>query len=699
MATLIALHNRRFAVVQKDSEGRVISTSADSATQPTSTAADAAADAAAAVAAAAAATAAAVVVSTDSNAIDVATLPPVAAPTVSQPVHSAHAHGHAPHGLGHSHRLSGSGAAALNATAAAATTAGSVSTSSGSGSAPPSPAIGGRHGAAVTAAHQRSKSPTPYRRYSIDANAAELDTPVGTNVDLFACPLTVGGNPNAGGGGSGSGSGSGSAADPAARTLARASGSPLLAGARARLLQATSDDNIAATAQNTMTTSITLEDVTSAEDANGESFLLPMLPLPASSSASAAAAARATAANMSPSAGIRSYYATSAATPKFSSSSFSVPFVPASSPAPSPPLAPAVPAAVSLPGSASATPADVSAASTAAATAAAHGHHVKRGVGSPDLLPLPVAAVHITTPAVRGARSRPMTSSLTFAAPGSSDSAAAGSGDALPAMPSLSLAITEPDAASPNAATGSGADLGGNTDAAHAALADAGSNSSSSSANALAPATATSAAAGSTSAAASPMAALASPTTLAHFNSPGGSETLERSRRGMHRAILQLTRVLRRGRAVKEELDLVVDICGERCNLRDSIATAMAEESSLAGRESEERTLRAAKYLESYAILIIFNAYLRERSYAREAFATAHAEAVYLGLHPELVVAKSNSNIAVHIEGKTVVTLEKLHKLMAEVRCEAIPIISFDYHPKIVLFFFLLRNVCSFILS
>jgi len=105
----------------------------------------------------------------------------------------------------------------------------------------------------------------------------------------------------------------------------------------------------------------------------------------------------------------------------------------------------------------------------------------------------------------------------------------------------------------------------------------------------------------------------------------------------MHRAILQLTRVLRRGRSVKEELDVIVDLCGSECNLRDSIADAAAEESTTAAaaRDTEERTLRAVKYLESYAILIIFNAYLRERSYAREAHAVAHALTVYLKVRPQ----------------------------------------------------------------
>lgn len=92
----------------------------------------------------------------------------------------------------------------------------------------------------------------------------------------------------------------------------------------------------------------------------------------------------------------------------------------------------------------------------------------------------------------------------------------------------------------------------------------------------------------------------------------------EQARRGMHRAILQLTRVLREGRTVKEELDVVIDVCGTVHNVRDAVTAAMNEEEAMRDAGSISR---AGRYLESYALLICFNAYLRERSYARNRFA------------------------------------------------------------------------------
>ncbi len=94
----------------------------------------------------------------------------------------------------------------------------------------------------------------------------------------------------------------------------------------------------------------------------------------------------------------------------------------------------------------------------------------------------------------------------------------------------------------------------------------------------------------------------------------------------MHRAVLQLTRILREGRAVKEELDVVIDVCGGVHNVRDAVTVAMQEEET--SREAASGQSRAGKYLESYVLLICFNAYLRERSYARNRHAIRHRQAL-----------------------------------------------------------------------
>ena len=94
--------------------------------------------------------------------------------------------------------------------------------------------------------------------------------------------------------------------------------------------------------------------------------------------------------------------------------------------------------------------------------------------------------------------------------------------------------------------------------------------------------------------------------------SAGESLSRAQARRGMHKAVLQLTRVLREGRAVKEELDLVIDLCGAVHNIRDVVAVAMEAEEKKPSR-AEDGLSRAGKYLETYVLLICFNAYLRER--------------------------------------------------------------------------------------
>ena len=84
--------------------------------------------------------------------------------------------------------------------------------------------------------------------------------------------------------------------------------------------------------------------------------------------------------------------------------------------------------------------------------------------------------------------------------------------------------------------------------------------------------------------------------------------------RGEYKGILSLIRILKRGRAVKDEVDLAIDVAGASYNVRDAIAEALAHhERERTGGVMKGDLLEAVKHAESYAMLIVFNAYLRAR--------------------------------------------------------------------------------------
>ena len=84
--------------------------------------------------------------------------------------------------------------------------------------------------------------------------------------------------------------------------------------------------------------------------------------------------------------------------------------------------------------------------------------------------------------------------------------------------------------------------------------------------------------------------------------------------RGEYKGILSLIRILKRGRQVKEEVDAAIDLCGSEYNVRDAIASALKQyEMDRTGDSSKGQLMQAVKHAMSYALLIIFNAYLHER--------------------------------------------------------------------------------------
>jgi hypothetical protein len=91
------------------------------------------------------------------------------------------------------------------------------------------------------------------------------------------------------------------------------------------------------------------------------------------------------------------------------------------------------------------------------------------------------------------------------------------------------------------------------------------------------------------------------------------------SQRGEYKGILNLIRILPHGRVRKDEVDNVIDLCGTVFNIRTAIHDAK-EDSGIEGEANEERVARPLKYLESYAALICFNAYLGELKKARESY-------------------------------------------------------------------------------
>ena len=91
-------------------------------------------------------------------------------------------------------------------------------------------------------------------------------------------------------------------------------------------------------------------------------------------------------------------------------------------------------------------------------------------------------------------------------------------------------------------------------------------------------------------------------------------EELAANGRGEHKGILSLIRIIKRGRQVKDEVDAAIDMCGSEYNVRDAIAVALRQyEVDRTGDSSRGQLMEAVKHAISYALLIIFNAYLHER--------------------------------------------------------------------------------------
>ena len=89
--------------------------------------------------------------------------------------------------------------------------------------------------------------------------------------------------------------------------------------------------------------------------------------------------------------------------------------------------------------------------------------------------------------------------------------------------------------------------------------------------------------------------------------------------RGEYKGILSLIRILKRGRAVKDEVDLAIDVAASAYNVRDAIAEALVQhERERTGGVQRGPLMEAVKHAESYAMLIVFNAYLRERKEKEE---------------------------------------------------------------------------------
>eukprot|EP00808_Paulinella_micropora_P002101 g43622.t1 len=82
--------------------------------------------------------------------------------------------------------------------------------------------------------------------------------------------------------------------------------------------------------------------------------------------------------------------------------------------------------------------------------------------------------------------------------------------------------------------------------------------------------------------------------------------------RGQHKGIMNLIRILPLGQVVKEEVDVVIDFCSEVYNVRDAVLKEMRElETERSGKDHLHNLQRPIRYLESYAFLIAFHAYLR----------------------------------------------------------------------------------------
>jgi protein-tyrosine phosphatase len=86
------------------------------------------------------------------------------------------------------------------------------------------------------------------------------------------------------------------------------------------------------------------------------------------------------------------------------------------------------------------------------------------------------------------------------------------------------------------------------------------------------------------------------------------------SLRGEFRGILGLIRILKKGKVVKSEVDMAIDICGEPHNLRHAIAQAYLKwETERSGNvEDGEYLKQCMNYFTRYAYIICFNSYLHD---------------------------------------------------------------------------------------
>lgn len=113
---------------------------------------------------------------------------------------------------------------------------------------------------------------------------------------------------------------------------------------------------------------------------------------------------------------------------------------------------------------------------------------------------------------------------------------------------------------------------------------------------------------------------------------------------GNFKGILTLIRCMKRGRRLKQEVDDIIDECGDVHNLRVSIGKALDQDHDDNLDRGSRPATRPLKYLESYAYLICLNGYLHARSHEKATHEEADhfrfpAFSVWLPGRPELALA------------------------------------------------------------
>lgn len=107
---------------------------------------------------------------------------------------------------------------------------------------------------------------------------------------------------------------------------------------------------------------------------------------------------------------------------------------------------------------------------------------------------------------------------------------------------------------------------------------------------------------------------------LSQVIQPEIHEVTSRSFFGDYKSIIGLIRILKHGRVVKEQVDSMIDTCGSVFNIRESIYHARVKWETSRSKEHQKELLHdAMECLQSYAMLIVFNAYLYDVSRSKHA--------------------------------------------------------------------------------